>query len=415
MSRPGEFLYDTRFLYQNDNPFPGDVVGEKKRKLKNYIFEHIDKFQDVDYMKDNRYLVLYPDTEQLFGMPVRDTTASGNPIIGKLKSLMSSLKTASSEIKQWASIAAPVVSATTSSGQDSEGSDSSASSSTAVKPLPAGNIVNANDSQINLAKFLESGTAYDMYSEKPITFDELRRITMNTARILLDPATQRDESIIAFEREERRKLINAILEFKNVTVIAPHIDDDLQSLTIEQLKTIRDKCEKLHSHFKISEVLNSSFNLSNVIYDTLFPDGIPIGGDKYIQFGGIGSELKNRLLDTTKPIGFSFSRVLQKHDINITDELAIAIAIGEVFASRAKVVTKDKGKGISSKSSTASFKRSKPKSSYKGRHRKTISDESSSSSSESESNSSDSESSSESSDHSARRVRGGMPALKSVD
>ena len=180
-----------------------------------------------------------------------------------------------------------------------------------------------------------------MYSEKPITFEELRRITMNIARSLLDPAMQRDESILALEREERRRLINSILEFKNVSVIAPHIDDDLQSLTIEQLKTLKDKCEKLHSHYKVAEVLNSSFSLSTIIYDTLFPEGIPVGDDKYLQFGGISKELKNKLLDNTKTVGFSFSRILQKHDVSISDELAIMIAIGEVFASHAKIIKKE--------------------------------------------------------------------------
>ena len=169
-------------------------------------------------------------------------------------------------------------------------------------------------------------------------------MTLNIAKSLTDPKGKANDVRIAIENEERRKLINIIHEFKNVTVIAPFIEDDIGKMTVEQLKTLKEKCEKLHSQFKVGEALKSGFTVCSIAYDTLFPDGIPVSKTKRLQFGGIGEEIKNKLLDSTKTVGFSFSRFLHKHNINITDELTFIIAMGEILTSKAKIISVNKKK-----------------------------------------------------------------------
>lgn len=347
-------LIDTRFQYSLDNPFPEDVMGDKKRKLKKYIAMYPDDFTEIDYLTDNRFMVLFPETTELFGVEVDGYDLSNTEFNNKLKQIIAEAPCASDELKKWGQkldkIKAPVQEVVQVGGNNTSIIQKQNTSAISTSPvfIPNSNI----QSRLNISKIIGSGTLYDMYSEKTISYEELGEITVNIARTMLNPTQKQDTTLLELENEERRQLINAIQEFKNVTVISPYIEDDLGRMTIEQLKTLKEKCEKLHAQFKINEVLKSGFNVCSMAYDTLFPEGIPISKTKRLQFGGIGEELKNKLLDNTKTIGFGFSRFLQKYDINITDEITILVAIGEVLASKAKVVTKKKKEKKNDENST---------------------------------------------------------------
>lgn len=338
----GTVLLDTRFQYDLDNPFADDALGDKKRKLKQYIMSNSETFSEVDYLKTNRYMILFPETNELFGSAVRDSDLSNTAFNNKLKMIISNAPSISPGLKTWASKLdiVPIEQANTHLEEPTQEFTQYNEDTAITNFVPKVD----NDTQLNLSKILDGGTIYDMYSERPISYDELRKMTINIARSLRDPKESTDDTLIQLENEERRRLINVIQEFKNVSVISPYIEDDIGRMTVEQLKTLRDKCEKIHSQFKVNEVLKSSFKVCSIAYDALFPEGIPISKTKHIQFGGIGEELKNKLLDNTKTIGFGFSRFLQKHDINITDETTILMAIGEVLVSKAKIVSSPKSR-----------------------------------------------------------------------
>ena len=368
-----EYLIDTRFYYNKDNPFHDDPTFEKKRKLKKFISMNPDAFTEVDYLIDNRFLIMFPETEELFGKPVEDSDITKTEFTNVLKTIILGCDCISDEVREWASHQEVIPMNINISGSSLVSSVTKEGKITPVK--------NEN-MQLNLAKILQNGTIYDIYSERTITYDELQKITRNIARSLIDPKGKANEAIIAIENEERRKLINAIQEFKNVTVISPYIEDDIGKLTVEQLKTLKEKCEKIHSQFKVGEALKSGFTVCSIAYDTLFPEGIPVSKTKRLQFGGIGEEIKNKLLDNTKTVGFSFSRFLQKHNINITDELTFMIAMGEILTSKAKIISV----------------KAKDKKSDKKTDDKADSNDSSSDSSSSDSNDSDSNDSSDESD-----------------
>ena len=366
-----EYLIDTRFYYNKDNPFHDDPTFEKKRKLKKFISMNPDAFTEVDYLIDNRFLIMFPETEELFGKPVEDSDITKTEFTNVLKTIILGCDCISDEVREWASHQEVIPMNINISGSSLVSSVTKEGKITPVK--------NEN-MQLNLAKILQNGTIYDIYSERTITYDELQKITRNIARSLIDPKGKANEAIIAIENEERRKLINAIQEFKNVTVISPYIEDDIGKLTVEQLKTLKEKCEKIHSQFKVGEALKSGFTVCSIAYDTLFPEGIPVSKTKRLQFGGIGEEIKNKLLDNTKTVGFSFSRFLQKHNINITDELTFMIAMGEILTSKAKII-----------SVKAKDKKSDKKSDDKADSNDSSSDSSSSDSGDSDSNDSSSD------------------------
>lgn len=362
---------DTRFYYGLDNPFSDDPMGDKKRKLKKYISLHGDAFLELNYLVNNRFMILFPETTELFGTEVSNSDLTGTVFNNKLKQIIADSPCVSEELKQWGLKLDPIPElakqeppALVQQGGNKTTTTIIQPQTTVVPPQVPIHMPQNEQIQLNLAKILEGGTMYDMYSERTLTYDELRNISINIARSLLDPKQKSDDTLAELENEERRRLINAIQEFKNVTVISPYIEDDIGKMSVEQLKNLREKCEKLHSQFKVNEVLKSGFNVCSMAYDTLFPEGIPISKNKHLQFGGIGEELKSKLLDNTKTIGFGFSRFLQKHDINITDELTILITMGEIIASKAKVVTNDPNSetanGSASKSHGISDEEDKP-------------------------------------------------------
>ncbi|GHU18076.1 hypothetical protein FACS189472_05850 [Alphaproteobacteria bacterium] len=85
-------------------------------------------------------------------------------------------------------------------------------------------------------------------------------------------------------------------------------------------------------------MFRSGFNLCSIGYDVLFPDGIPITEGKKLRFGGVGKEIRDKIFDSRNTVGFSFSRILSKYNIKITDEFTVMMAIGETIISQAKIV-----------------------------------------------------------------------------
>lgn len=267
------------------------------------------------------------DETQLFGVKTEDSDISSNPLVTHLKRFLNGISGISSELKEWCSkgilpgvatkIQQPVV--------------------TQPTTLPSSPFSTAIVGQRSFSN-LSSSTTYDISNDRMLSYEDLQKLTLSIARQQLTPGTQRDETVIALEKEARRNLINEIMEFKNVKKINPFIEDDLQSLSIDQLKTVRDKCENYHSRFKVDEVLKSGFNLCSIGYDVLFPDGIPLTEGKKLKFGGVGKEIRDKIFDSRNTVGFSFSRMLSKYNIKVTDEFTVMMAIGETIISQAKVV-----------------------------------------------------------------------------
>jgi hypothetical protein len=127
-------------------------------------------------------------------------------------------------------------------------------------------------------------------------------------------------------------------------------------MSLAQLESYRDVCEKMLNKFKVDEILESGFNLCGMGYNAVFPEGIPVG-NSHLEFGDIGKEVRENFLDSRTPTGFSFARILSKYDLNITDEFMILIKTGEIFLKNIKLTAKEKKdeKSKSSKNKEAEY------------------------------------------------------------
>ena len=129
-------------------------------------------------------------------------------------------------------------------------------------------------------------------------------------------------------------------------------------MTLEQLEECKKKCERLHSRFMIDEAISSGFTLGSVAYDMVFPTGIPVGKGKRLRFDGVGDAIRDKFFDSRKTVGFSFSRFISKHNIHVSDEITLAIALGKILLTQAKIVDVDaeKNKEASEEKGTSETK-----------------------------------------------------------
>jgi hypothetical protein len=114
-------------------------------------------------------------------------------------------------------------------------------------------------------------------------------------------------------------------------------DSDLNEMSLSQLETCLEQCVKYHENFKTLELFKRGFGCGGVLYDMVFPDGIPISKTKRLCFKGVGKEILSTLFDPHTPVGLAFSNILQKHNIHVSDELLTLIAFAGICVSKVKV------------------------------------------------------------------------------
>ena len=345
-------LYDIRFAFNHDNPFRNDIQSVKVKNLKQHLAAHHEQFVEVNYLNDSRYLILCPDRKKLFNINVYNaktntvnTDISNNPLINIIKDFIAATPGISSDLKAWATRKSSIKEDTTpASTAASHGSDKEES-----KDYSSDNEVAETDEQIEGFVPLMSNkftyqvstayTNYDISNDKSITYEDLRKITINLARSKLVPEIAKDETVIALEREKRKQLIQQISRYRAVKVIAALNDSDLNDMDLAQLEACLEECKKLHENFKTIELFKRGFNCGGILYDMLFPEGIPVTKNKRLCFKGIGKEILGTLFDSQTPVGLAFSNILQKHNIHVSDELVTLVAFGGICVSKVKVET----------------------------------------------------------------------------
>lgn len=335
-------LYDIRFAFKFDNPFPNDPNKDYLKELKKYLATNQDKFTEVNYLNDSRYLIICPETKQLFGEDIKnsktgyanpDTTT--NPLSTYVKEFILGVNGISDEMIAWANKKTAVKPKPVQTTQDDEqDSDTDTQNEHEEKnyedfiPILPNKFAYSSTSSI---------TNYDISNDKSISYEDLRKLTINIARSKLIPEMVRDETVVALEQEKKKNLIQQITRYRNVRVIAMMDDSDLNEMTLSQLETCLEQCIRYHENFKTLELFKRGFGCGGVLYDMIFPEGIPISKTKRLCFKGVGKEILSTLFDPHTPVGLAFSNILQKHNIHVSDELLTLVAFAGICISKVKI------------------------------------------------------------------------------
>lgn len=336
-------LYDIRFAFKFDNPFPNDPNKEYLKELKKYLSTNQDKFTEVNYLNDSRYLIICPETKQLFGEDVKDSKTgyampdtSSNPLSSYVKEFILGVNGISEEMRTWANKKTSSKQKPIQNTQEETKLDDDAEMQNGTEERNYEDFIPLMPNKFSYPS-TSSITNYDISNDKSITYEDLRKLTINIARSKLIPEIVRDETVIALEQEKKKNLIQQITRYRNVRVIAMMDDSDLNEMSLSQLEACLEQCIKYHENFKTLELFKRGFGCGGVLYDMVFPDGIPISKTKRLCFKGVGKEILSTLFDPHTPVGLAFSNILQKHNIHVSDELLTLVAFAGICISKVKV------------------------------------------------------------------------------
>lgn len=336
-------LYDIRFAFDSDNPFDSDTTKTHLNKLKKYLAENAETFTEIDYLENSKYLMVCPDLKTIFGEDVNKETFISDKLNDEVKRFIKdNIPKLPEDLQKWvanakpsgiksAAISALNLATTASAMNISEDIDA------AIADL-GNSIFPSMDNKMSPS--LSIGLAYDISSDKSISYEELCKLCMNIARTkLVESNDAMDPMVATLEKEKRKKLTYEICRYKSNTLIAPWVEADLTEMSLEQLETCLEQCKRLQENYKTLEIFKRTFSAGGTIYGAVFPEGIPVGKNKRICFKGVGKEVLNTLFNSTTTTGIAFQNILDKNNIHISDELLTLVAFGEICLSKVEIKT----------------------------------------------------------------------------
>ena len=341
---PKFVLHDLSFSFNKDNPFPDDNNKQRLNILRNMVENNlVIDLNNVD--KTINYINLKEGLDQLYG---NDNTSDITELI-----MIDDIKDVIEHIQQfkyfnsWCSQfqrkgviiggEQTIITQEEQTQQETEQQEP-----TTFKP-----IVNQDDNNfegiipIQPMKFDYSKTNgltnYDITTDKPLPYEEVRKLTVNIARSKLKTTVEKSEQIINLEKEKRKEIMNNIQKYRNINAIGVMVEDNIQEMNLSQLEHTLEYCEKLYQSQKLKEVIKRGANFGSLISSTIFPNGIKIGKTKRINFKGTAKTIIENIFDTQSTIGVAFQNIIEKHHWNITDEVVLMLSIGEMFVSSIKI------------------------------------------------------------------------------
>ena len=333
-----EVIYDSRFQFKYDTPFEGDINKEYLLKLKNYFSNNQDKFTEIDWCADSRYLILRPDLTTLFNANIENGTEN-NKLTKHIKSFLNNITGISKDLKEWCNEPVDVPADNIPSKIDNNNNDYDSDNDT-------GNNVSTNFEPtiipaplpMKFSHNLAVGMHYDISNDKCLSYEDVCKLCINIARTkMVENNIPKDETIEQLEKEKRKKLTQEIIRYKNNKLIDPLVEDDLSAMSLEQLETCLEQCIQYQENFKTLELFKRTFSAGGTIYDAVFPEGIPLGKDKKLCFKGIGKEILSTLFNATTTTGIAFQNILRKNNIRVSDELLTLVAFAEICISKVEI------------------------------------------------------------------------------
>lgn len=351
------YYVDIRFRYQNDNPFGGDNKAHRA-VLINYMNTHQGDFKDFDPLETYHFAMLVSSTsnntlKQFYGIKVPkynrniDFTLPAD-LKKRIQNTLLKIPEISPKLKEWAGSKVEVVE----ENAQVQNVDANQVEAQSPEQIEGGAVPNETypyvytpsaivPSRIGFGKSSTTITTYDASTDRTITYEELQRITCNIARSRLTIEHDKDESVVRMEEEKRKELIREITSYREVKQIGAINDTDLSEMDIQQLEQCRDQCKKHFEHFKTLEVFKRGSIVAGTVYDTVFPNGIPISKKKRIRLDGVGTELSEVLFDTRTTTGKAFSELLNKYNFGVSNEALLGIVILSSIFKKIKIEDRD--------------------------------------------------------------------------
>lgn len=337
---------DIRFEFRYENPFSNDFNKSALTKLKKYMDDNPNTFSNPNYKEQIKFLYIKPEITQLFGKRIINGDLYKSPLITEVKKFIASQqKIPSKTLQQWANDMIVVeednIEENNNDSEYADESDDEVQENIETPddffPIPT------LDSSKSDYRRTHGLTNYDITTTKPLSFEDVRKITINIARAQLTPIVEKDATMLQLEANKRKELNAEIAKYRNIKEIAAIGSDDISQMTLVQLEELCEKCKKAYESRKLLTAMQKGGRMINSIFSAICPNGIRVskdknGNEKYLKFNGALNEITNQMFNPTTCIGVAASNIIQQSNLHISDSVLTVIAIGEIILSKMQVV-----------------------------------------------------------------------------
>lgn len=334
-------IYDDRYEMLNDNPFDD---GNLKMKAKTYVNEHNKEFilndwkenihsKDVIEIDDNSY------DGMIFNCKMNDdlNISSIENFANIVKGFFNKYNTKflfSNELMEWANT---TTSTKISTNTQPLNDDSFDSYSEEVDSIDISEGVDYFDTRTEKIEFI----TYDSSSSIALTYDEICKMCINQARRQLITSRSKNVEVEKLELDRKNELIDEILKLYEIAEIQIETKKDLTRLSIPELEELLKRCEIKFDSLKTKDMIKTWLSTGSIVYDNVFPGGLPIGKNRKLRVKSIGKDLDNVLLNSRTVSGQAFRRILDKHHVHISDETMVLSKLANILIKNAEIVKTD--------------------------------------------------------------------------
>lgn len=344
-----ESLCDSRFNYAYDNPFSGPNKKECLSKLKEYIYNNINDFKNINWITDSRCYNI--PLKKAFNEDITKSLSDNELLCYYTSSFLNNInqklskplnndlmkfimtKTQKPEIN--------IVNESISGGNTKK--------ENIIEPIEEDEET-TDDNQFNLNYSFNSEApmvyksnndlcSYDIRQNKTLMYQEVCELTLNLARSQLQNIIKKDESVLFAESREKNRLITELNKYLKNSEISTKLNLQPDNLSITQLQQSLEQAKELYDTIKVTHVIEKGLDLFNLGYTYIFPEGIKIPKkNKAIKLNGVTGTFKQLLFDRTSPLNIAFKNILEKHHISISDEFVVGLSSVEAILKKIEIV-----------------------------------------------------------------------------
>lgn len=341
-------LCDSRFNYAYDNPFTGASKKECLTKLKEYIYNNVDDFKNINWVTDSRCFNI--PLKKAFNKEIPKllsenellcyyTSSFLNNINSKLsKPLINDLKNFVMT-KTQKPIIETVIEEPSQIKIEQSIKENEDDEENLEQNEPNYDVNYDFNDKPMIYKSNNDLCSYDIRQNKTLTYQEVCELTLNLARSQLQNIIKKDESVLFAESREKNRLITELNKYLKNSEISTKLNLQPDNLSIAQLQQSLEQAKELYDTIKVTHVVEKGLDLFNLGYTYMFPDGIKIPKkNKAIKLNGVTGTFKQLLFDRTSPLNIAFKNILEKHHISISDEFVVGLSSVEAILKKIEIV-----------------------------------------------------------------------------
>ena len=199
-------------------------------------------------------------------------------------------------------------------------------------------------------KFVDTDdiTTYPNTPGRLLSYQAVCELTKAIARSRLTINIKKDDSIKYAEERERLKLKQELERYMKMTQIKTDLESnfnvDIDEMSLKQLQYYSAEAKALFERHKTTEIIINGIDVVDKVQSTIFKDGIKIPGTKKaIKLNNIGGALKETLFNKKSSMYVVTDNLIDKYNLHVSDELMAGLAlINKIIKTATIVDVKDK-------------------------------------------------------------------------